>query len=725
MARGQLIAEETHQTGGVGAKLLGEYAVAMGGLWVLWLIFFTFLWIEGLRLYASIWIQQWTTDLEDGTQDHPNSYYIGVYGSISAGQTIVQLANLLIIAFASVTAGRTLHGRMLTSLLRAPMAFFTATPLGRIMNRVSKDTADIDRQLASMSTIFVRGIIQIFGVFVVIGMTTPYTLAAFVPVFTVFYWTYRYFQYTNRELKRLDSVARSPIYSYFGQCLAGLATIRAFRATERVAQQSATRVDGQARFMLALVSSNRWLSIRLEVLGGFMIMVTAVLLVIGANAGAVNPSSVGLSLSYALQITGLLNMVVRLAALAENSFNSVERVLEYAEVESELVEAPFGAPLPPADWPARGHIKFEGVSMKYRPDLPPVLKSLDFEATPAQKIGIVGRTGAGKSSTFLTLFRIVEPCTGIIKIDDIDISRLSMFALRSKLSLIPQDPVLFVGTVRFNLDPFGEYDEHVLWNALERAHLKDYVLSMEGGLESLVVENGANFSVGQRQLICLARALVRRSSILVLDEATAAVDVATDALIQKTIREEFAHCTVLAIAHRLNTIIDSDRILVLDAGQKVEFGTPAELLSNDNGIFTGMVNSTGEQNARFLRDVAFGNVKMQDVLKTEVKAAGQSTNTRCRNLADLATTQYHDSQLESTRLALLQTRRAIASSNTEKWEASLQEHGLTSSDWLRDVRTILEELIMLATDKVGDKERYLSVEAMQNQQVQDILGASN
>lgn len=271
------------------------------------------------------------------------------------------------------------------------------------------------------------------------------------------------------------------------------------------------------------------------------------------------------------------------------------------------------------------------------------------------------------------------------------------------------------------MDPFNDYDEHVLWSALERAHLKEFVLSMDQGLDSKIVENGANFSVGQRQLICLARALVRRSSILVLDEATAAVDVGTDALIQKTIREEFAHCTVLAIAHRLNTIIDSDRILVLDAGEKVEFDTPANLLANDNGIFAGMVNSTGKKNAQFLRDVAFGNVDMNDILRTEAQASEQSVKVRCRTVADMSAAQYADPQLESTRLGVLQIKRAIEGSQSSRFQESLEALDLTSDEWLQDLRSVLEELVRLATEHVGDGAEYSSVEALQNQQLGQVL----
>jgi ABC-type multidrug transport system fused ATPase/permease subunit len=710
--KGGLIQAEARETGGVGAKLIQIYATAMGGLPVLIFLLMSFVSVEGLRLYASIWIKDWSNEMHSKTNDdtaktHSNYYYIGIYAAISAGQSVSALVSSLYGAITGVRAGRHLHAGMFSRLLRAPMSFFNATPLGRIVNRLSKDTADIDRNLVSSVSIFLRGLLQVLGTFIIIGTSTPYTLAAFAPILAMFWWTYRFFQTSNRELKRLDSVARSPIYSYFGQCLSGMPTIRAFDSRAQVEASIAGKIDAQTRMTLALFSANRWLSLRLELLGGLMILVCALFLVIGAQNGAVDPGTIGLALSYALQITGLLNMTVRLAAVAENSFNSVERVDEYANVDSEAVDGPAGVRPPPADWPAHGHIKFEGVSMRYRDDLPLVLKTLDFEATPAQKIGIVGRTGAGKSSTFLTLFRIVEAATGKIFIDGLDISKMSLFALRSKLSIIPQDPVLFTGPIRFNLDPFGDYEEQLLWDALDRAHLKTLVASMPKGLDTEVVENGENFSVGQRQLLCLARALIRRSSILVLDEATAAVDVGTDALIQKTIREEFANCTVLAIAHRLNTIIDSDRVLVLDAGEKVEFGSPADLLRNPDGIFTSMVNDTGDSNARFLRSVAFGEASLAEALREISAEARASVNVRMASIDDLNTVKFRSPLLERTRSALLSIKGMLVGAGTTVWtEALAQEPGLSEGSWLSDMRSIFEEFVALATDKIGDGDEY-------------------
>jgi ABC-type multidrug transport system fused ATPase/permease subunit len=452
---------------------------------------------------------------------------------------------------------------MWRAMTRAKMAFFNTTPMGRVTNRLSKDVGDTDRQLMNMTSTFVSGMVQLFGALVIIGVTTYYTLAAFVPVLACFFWVQRFFQATSREVKRLDSVTRSPIYSHFSQCLNGLSSIRAYGAQGRMVEESGRKLDANTRMSVASFSANRWLSIRLEFLGGLMVFAAAVFAV--AMRKVIGPEEAALSLSYALQITGLLNMTTRLASLAENSFNAVERLQEYAQVEPEAADEETG-PGPPPGWPSEGAMVFDDVVASYRPDLPPVLRGLSFTVKARQKVGVVGRTGAGKSSLFLALFRIVEPSSGTISIDGVDLQTLGLSQLRRKLSIIPQDPVLFSGTVKGNLDPFGRCTDSQLWKALEMSHMDLVVGADASKLMMPVSENGDNFSVGQRQLLCLARALLRKSKVLVLDEATAAVDADTDALIQSTIRAAFADCATLTIAHRLNTIIDSDLIVVLDAG---------------------------------------------------------------------------------------------------------------------------------------------------------------
>ncbi|GAV76403.1 ABC_tran domain-containing protein/ABC_membrane domain-containing protein [Cephalotus follicularis] len=496
---------------------------------------------------------------------------------------------------------------MLNSILRAPMLFFHTNPTGRIINRFAKDLGDIDRNVANFVNMFMGQVWQLLSTFVLIGIVSTVSLWAIMPLLILFYAAYLYYQSTSREVKRMDSITRSPVYAQFGEALNGLSSIRAYQAYDRMAYVNGKSMDNNIRFTLMNVSSNRWLTIRLETLGGLMIWLIATFAVLqnGTTENQVAfASSMGLLLSYTLNITTLLSGVLRQASRAENSLNSVERVGTYIDMPSEA-PAIMENNRPPPGWPSSGSIKFEDVVLRYRPELPPVLHGLSFAVSPCDKIGIVGRTGAGKSSMLNALFRIVEIEGGKILIDGCDISKFGLTDVRKVLNIIPQSPVLFSGTVRFNLDPFSEHNDADLWEALERAHLKDVIRKNSIGLDAKVSEGGENFSVGQRQLLSLARALLRRSKILVLDEATAAVDVRTDALIQKTIREEFRSCTMLVIAHRLNTIIDTDRILVLDAGQVSEYDTPEELLSNEGSAFSKMVQSTGQANAQYLRSLVF------------------------------------------------------------------------------------------------------------------------
>ncbi|KAJ6416511.1 hypothetical protein OIU84_002384 [Salix udensis] len=488
-------------------------------------------------------------------QSYRPGYFIFVYALLSFGQVTVTLANSYWLISSSLHASKRLHDAMLDSILRAPMLFFHTNPTGRIINRFAKDVGEIDRNVANSANNFLSLAWQLLSTFVLIGTST------------------------SREVKRLDSITRSPVYAQFGEALNGLSSIRAYKAYDWMAIINGKYMDNNIRFSLF------WGNARTENHVEFA-------------------SIMGLLLSYTSNITDLLSNVLRQASKAENSLNSVERVSTYIDLPSEA-PAIVKSNRPDPAWPFSGLIKFKDVVLRYRPELPPVLHGLSFAVSPSEKLGIAGRTGAGKSSMLNALFRIVELERGEITIHGCDVTKLGLTDLRKVLSIIPQSPVLFSGTVRFNLDPFSEHNDADLWEALERAHLKDAVRNSSAGLDAQVFEGGENFSVGQRQLLSLARALLRRSKILVLDEATASVDVRIDALIQKTIREEFRSCTMLIIAHRLNTIIDCDRILVLEAGQVSEHATPEELLSNKGSAFSRMVQSTGPTNAEYLYSLVF------------------------------------------------------------------------------------------------------------------------
>ncbi|XP_021729901.1 ABC transporter C family member 2-like [Chenopodium quinoa] len=598
-----LIKQEERETGVVSLDVLIRYKNALGGTWVVMILLMCYVFTEALRVSSSTWLSVWTD--QSSPHRYGPGFYNLVYALLSFGQVLITLLNSYWLITSSLYAAKRLHDAMLKSIVRAPMVFFQTNPLGRVINRFAKDLGDIDRNVAVFGNMFLNMMSQLISTFVLIGIVSTMSLWAIMPLLVLFYGSYLYFQSTAREVKRLDSVSRSPVYAQFGEALNGLATIRAYQAYDRMANINGKSMDNNIRFTLVNMSGNRWLAIRLETLGGLMIWLTATFAVM-QNGRAENQeafaSTMGLLLSYALNITGLLTGVLRLASLAENNFNAVERVGTYIDLPSEAPPV-IESNRPPPGWPSSGSIKFEDVVLRYRPELPPVLHGVSFTVNPSDKVGIVGRTGAGKSSMLNALFRIVELERGKILIDDYDIAKFGLTDLRKVLGIIPQAPVLFSGSVRFNLDPFNEHNDADLWEALERAHLKEVIRRNPLGLDAEVSEAGENFSVGQRQLLSLARALLRRSKILVLDEATAAVDVRTDALIQKTIREEFKSCTMLIIAHRLNTIIDCDRILLLEAGKVLEYDTPEKLLSSEESAFSKMVQSTGAANAQYLRSL--------------------------------------------------------------------------------------------------------------------------
>ncbi|XP_028090849.1 ABC transporter C family member 2-like isoform X7 [Camellia sinensis] len=605
-----LIKQEERETGVVSWKVLKRYEDALGGLWVVMILFMCYILTEVLRVLSSTWLSVWTK--QSGGSSFGSSFgpgfFILIYALLSFSQVIVTLTNSFWLITSSLKAARKLHDTMLQSVLRAPMLFFHTNPIGRVINRFARDVGDIDRNVASSMNMFLSQVWQLLSTFVLIGIVSTISLWAIMPLLILFYAAYLYYQSTSREVKRLDSITRSPVYAQFGEALNGLSTIRAYKAYDRMANINGKSMDKNIRFTLVNISSNRWLTIRLETLGGIIIWFTASFAVM-QNGKAENQvafaSTMGLLLSYSLNITNLLSNVLRQASRAENSLNAVERVGTYIDLPSEA-PAIIESHRPPPGWPSLGSIKFEDVVLRYRPELPPVLHGLSFTISPSEKVGIVGRTGAGKSSMVNALFRIVELERGKILIDDCDVAKFGLTDLRKVLSIIPQSPVLFSGTIRFNLDPFSEHNDADLWEALERAHLKDVIRRNAFGLDAEVSEAGENFSVGQRQLLSLGRALLRRSKILVLDEATAAVDVKTDSLIQRTIREEFRSRTMLIIAHRLNTIIDSDRILVLDAGQVMEYDAPEKLLLNEASGFSKMIQSTGAANAQYLHSLVLG-----------------------------------------------------------------------------------------------------------------------
>uniref|UniRef100_A0A8C8DRS1 ATP binding cassette subfamily C member 4 (PEL blood group) n=1 Tax=Oryzias sinensis TaxID=183150 RepID=A0A8C8DRS1_9TELE len=490
--------------------------------------------------------------------------HVSLHSFIYSSSTSVVFGFLRTLVFFNVlvSSAQKLHNSMFNAIIRTSLRFFDANPIGRILNRFSKDIGYLDSLLPWTFVDFTQVILQVIGVIAVAAIIIPWILIPIVPLLGVFLFLRHYFLQTSRDIKRLESTTRSPVFSHLSSTLQGLSTIRAFRVQERFQQMFDEYQD--------------------------------------LHSG-LEPGAVGLALTYAVTLTGMFQWGVRQSAEIENMMTSVERVVEYAELESEAQwETDFQ---PPEDWPQTGTVTFDRVNFSYSVSEPLVLKDLSVTFASKEKVGIVGRTGAGKSSLVSALFRLAEP-EGKITIDGFLTSEIGLHPLRQKMSIIPQDPVLFTGTMRKNLDPFRQHTDEDLWNALQEVEMKAVVEDLPNKLEAVLTESGSNFSVGQRQLVCLARAILRKNRILILDETTANVDPRTDSLIQQTIRDKFQDCTVLTIAHRLNTIIDCDKILVLDAGQMQEYDEPYVLLQNHDGLFYQMVQQTGRAEAASLLQTA-------------------------------------------------------------------------------------------------------------------------
>ncbi|KAI1484022.1 hypothetical protein K445DRAFT_362615 [Daldinia sp. EC12] len=586
-------AKEHSEQGKVKWDVYMEYAKT-SNLFAVGVYLFTLIAAQTAQIGGSVWLKNWS-EMNGRAGGNPEvGKYLGIYFAFGVGSSALTVVQTLILwIFCSIEASRKLHERMATAIFRSPMSFFDTTPAGRILNRFSSDIYKLDEVLARTFNMLFVNLARSGFTLIVISVGTPAFVALIIPLSLIYYWVQRYYLRTSRELKRLDSVSRSPIYAHFQESLGGISTIRAYRQQERFELENEWRVDSNLRAYFPSISSNRWLAIRLEFLGAVIILGAAGFAIISVtNHSGLSAGMVGLVMSYALQITTSLNWIVRQTVEVETNIVSVERVLEYARLPSEAPEIIPGH-RPPVAWPAHGAVKFHNFSTRYRPGLDLVLKNINLDIKSHEKIGVVGRTGAGKSSLTLSLFRLIEPDTGNISIDDLNTSTIGLLDLRRRLAIIPQDAALFEGTIRDNLDPGHVHDDTELWSVLDHARLKEHVATMEGGLEAKINEGGSNLSAGQRQLISLARAMLTPSNILVLDEATAAVDVETDAMLQNTLRSSlFSHRTIITVAHRINTILDSDRVVVLDKGEVVEFDTPQALIKKQ-GVFYGLVKQAG------------------------------------------------------------------------------------------------------------------------------------
>nr|AYM45159.1 ATP-binding cassette subfamily C member 1 [Carassius auratus] len=575
-------------TGRVKLSVFWEYMKAIGLPLSIFSIFLFFC-HHLSSLGSNYWLSLWTDDPVINNTQPNREMRLGVYGAFGLTQGIAVFCYSVSVSVGGILASRYLHQTMLYNVLRSPMSFFERTPSGNLVNRFAKETDTIDTVIPSIIKMFMGSLFNVLGSCAVILVATPLVAIIIPPLGLLYFFVQRFYVASSRQLKRLESVSRSPVYTHFNETLLGTSVIRAFGEQERFIRESDGRVDHNQKAYFPSIVANRWLAVRLEFVGNCIVTFAALFAVMARES--LSPGIMGLSISYALQVTTSLNWLVRMSSELETNIVAVERVKEYGDTEKEAEWRSENSTLP-AGWPTTGHIEIRNFGLRYRDDLELAISDISVNIEGGEKVGIVGRTGAGKSSLTLGLFRIIEASQGQICVDGVNIAELGLHELRSRITIIPQDPVLFSGSLRMNLDPFDGYTDEEVWRALELAHLKNFVSGLPDKLNHECSEGGENLSLGQRQLVCLARALLRKTKILVLDEATAAVDLETDNLIQSTIRTQFEDCTVLTIAHRLNTIMDYTRVLVLDKGQMAEFGSPSNLIAK-KGIFYKMAKDSG------------------------------------------------------------------------------------------------------------------------------------
>jgi len=651
----------------------------------------------GFNTFAQFWLAFWSDSKMFGRSvTRTQWWWLDIYCAIQLGSLLTLFLSAVLALITRLKASRFLHEALLEKMLHAPMEFFDTTPIGRLINRFGRDMNAVDQTIPASMQSALRITVTMLATSIGVVVVTPWFFLAMLPMGVVYYFLQKYFISASRELRRLSTLMNSPIFSNFSESISGVDTLRSFGKFSEFSGKNKKMVDLDHQAYYPSVAANRWLAIRLELIGNALIGAAALFCAVTQPSAGL----VGVALSTVMSVTQGLNWLVRMKAQLEQDIVSVERIDQYSN-DTTPQEKPFEIPStrPGADWPSSGEISFQNVWMRYRPELDFVLKGLSFDIAGGEKIGVIGRTGAGKSSLFVTLLRLVEvppvhrdeECR--VLIDGVDVARLGLKDLRSRLSVIPQDPVLFTGTIRVNLDPFGERSDSELLDALKLSHCyeamrrmavelaikkerdeqqkkekdlesakkkkkggffsrskkqregedqKTRLLSEHNGslnaeedgdtakveevghslnasqfiddprfaelnpLDIVVEENGSNFSVGQRQLLCLARAIVRGSKILLLDEATSAVDPQTDQLIQQTIRRVFRNRTILTIAHRIDTILDYDRILIMDSGTVLEYDTPDALLSNAQSRFSEIVQES------------FG-VNLEEVLANKMK----------------------------------------------------------------------------------------------------------
>uniref|UniRef100_A0A668A2M9 ATP-binding cassette, sub-family C (CFTR/MRP), member 12 n=1 Tax=Myripristis murdjan TaxID=586833 RepID=A0A668A2M9_9TELE len=589
----ELHTDEAAGEGPVPWSVYKQYCKAAGGYIVTFLVFLLMILMAGSVILSNWWLSYWldqgngtanassasTGDAGDVSLNPDVRFYQTVYSLIVLATLCVGLIKTYCYTKVVIHAASSLHNTLLSKILASPMSFFDTTPIGRILNRFSKDQDETDTVLPIYMDVLLQTCIGAVFTVTVITVIFPPVLAGLALLGGVLGLIL--FQRNIYKLKRMENVSRSPYVSLSSSTLQGLSTIHAYSKTDRHVQLFESMADINSNHYFLFYCGLHWLLHVMEFCCTVVILMVALSAVLIPN-DVISPAMKGLALNFAMQLSGLLQHAIAAATDVQARFSSVERMVEFIAVRKTL----------PDHWPQHGAITFQDYQMRYRENTPIVLDKLQLHIGATEKLGIVGRTGSGKSSLVAALFRLVEPAAGSILIDGLDIGAVGLQELRSRLSVIPQDPVLFSGTVRSNLDPFNKHSDEEIWAALEKTYMKKTICRLQQKLQADVLQNGENFSVGQRQLMCMARALLRKSKIVLLDEATASIDAETDVLIQSSITEAFQHCTVLTIAHRIHSVLQADRILVMDRGQVAEFEHPDVLKQKPDSLFASLLAAT-------------------------------------------------------------------------------------------------------------------------------------
>jgi len=590
---------EERQTGSISSAVWRAYIAAGGGRGLVLIAAVMCCVDRALVTMTDIWLTYW---IEAKWDRHPDDidFWIPIYVAFAFCASIaVYGRSVFVLVVIGCRAAARLQVQLLDTMLRAPTSFFETTPSGRILNRFTSDTEMCDNTVLMNLQQWINCIMPIASTIVVVSVVNPIFVPWLLVLCVLYVCLYRYSVNATRDIQRLNQVSRSPIYSQFSETLSGLTTIRSYGAERRFEADAERLVNRNTRSAYAQYLLQAWVSLFLDMMASSIVFCAALLPLVALELGwTIEVALVGLSLTYTFELSQFLKHATRMTLELQKSFAGIERIVEY--IRHVPAERQGGDAPPAASWPSAGVIVVTNLTVRYRPELPPALRGVSCAIPAKAKVGVVGRTGSGKSTFLSTVWRLIEAeggadgrGLGAIQIDGVDISRLNLSQLRSRLAIIPQDPVLFNDTVRYNLDPFGTADDDELERVLELVQLADAIRAVEGGLDHKVSEGGANFSVGQRQLLCLARATLRRSSVLALDEATASIDNETDAVLQTAIRQMFAECTVLTIAHRLHTIMDSSHVMLFDAGALAEFDDPHRLLSDPASSFSQLVDKTG------------------------------------------------------------------------------------------------------------------------------------